>query len=249
VPVKAYPAIATLPEVGLHQLHAGCGARIEYRKFCPRHGQVPAEEITKGYPYQFDVHVELSEAELEQLQPADDKTIRVHHFLDPILIDLTLLSGRSLYLAPAHPAAGKPLALVLSALEKTGKWGLGRVVLSGRWQIVVVRPAHHNLFLHTLYHPAQCRAKVGREQSEVEITPQELRPVLHLIDSARGEIDWDSYRDDTEQRLTRLVQLKLAVTQESPRRGNNSKSSRAKARTATQATRTSATAKTPHQAA
>ena len=31
VPVKAYAAIATPPEIPLRQLHAVCGARIEYR--------------------------------------------------------------------------------------------------------------------------------------------------------------------------------------------------------------------------
>ena len=40
VPVKAYSAIATPPETPLRQLHAGCGQRIEYRKWCPKHGVV-----------------------------------------------------------------------------------------------------------------------------------------------------------------------------------------------------------------
>jgi non-homologous end joining protein Ku len=35
VPVKAYAAIATPPEIPLRQLHAVCGQRIEYRKCCP----------------------------------------------------------------------------------------------------------------------------------------------------------------------------------------------------------------------
>jgi DNA end-binding protein Ku len=48
VPVKAYPAIATPPDIPLRQLHAACGQRIEYRKCCPEHGEVPTEEIVKG---------------------------------------------------------------------------------------------------------------------------------------------------------------------------------------------------------
>ena len=60
VPVKAYPAIATPPEIPLRQLYAVCGQRIEYRKCCPTHGEVPAEEIIKGYPYQPDQYVRLS---------------------------------------------------------------------------------------------------------------------------------------------------------------------------------------------
>jgi hypothetical protein len=39
------------------------------------------------------------------LEPTDGKTIHLEHFLSPTEFDLTLLAGRSLYLAPAHPAA------------------------------------------------------------------------------------------------------------------------------------------------
>ena len=72
VPVKAYAAIATPPEIPLRQLHALCGAGIEYKKWCPTHGAVPNEEIVKGYPYQPDEYVRLSEEELTSLQPTDE---------------------------------------------------------------------------------------------------------------------------------------------------------------------------------
>ncbi|MGD0897168.1 MAG: Ku protein [Thermoguttaceae bacterium] len=47
IPVKAYAAVVT-PDSPLKQLHATCGERIEYRKWCPKHGIVPNEEIIKG---------------------------------------------------------------------------------------------------------------------------------------------------------------------------------------------------------
>ncbi len=101
VPVKAYAAIATPPEIPLRQLHCVCGERIEYKKCCPQHGEVPAEEIIKGYPYQPDQYVRLTEEERASLQPTDEKTSDLEHFLDPAAIDLVLLAGRSLYLTPA----------------------------------------------------------------------------------------------------------------------------------------------------
>ncbi len=98
VPVKAYAAIATPPEIPLRQLHALCGERIEYQKCCPKHGEVPAEEIVKGYPYQPDQYVRLTEEELASLQPADEKTLHLEHFLEPAGVDLVLLAGRILRL-------------------------------------------------------------------------------------------------------------------------------------------------------
>ncbi len=184
VPVKAYAAIASPLEVPLRQLHAGCGPRIEYRKRCPKHGAVPPEEIVKGYSYQQDQYVVLSEAELTELQPADEKTIHLEHFLNPELVDLVLLAGRSLYLAPSNPAARRPFATVYRALERSGKWALGRVVFSSRWQIVVVHPENQVLLLHTLYHPAQRRALGATGAADVKVSQQEPGPVLRMIASA-----------------------------------------------------------------
>ncbi len=218
VPVKAYAAIATPPEIPLRQLHAVCGQRIEYRRCCPTHGEVPAEEIVKGYPYQSDQYVRLTEEELASLQPADEKTIHLQRFLDPAAVDLVLFAGRSLYLAPANPAARRPFATVLQSLHRSGKWGVGRVVFSGKWQIVVIRPADDVLLVHTLYHPAQRRALVNSEGGEVELSQQDLRPFLRLIDTNDGEVPWGDYQDDTERRLTELVEAKVGAAQ-NPRAG------------------------------
>jgi DNA end-binding protein Ku len=196
-----------------HQLHAVCGQRIEYRKCCPTHGEVPPEEIVKGYPYQPDQYVRLSEEELASLQPTDEKTIYLEHFLDPARVDLVLLAGRSLYLTPANPAARRPFATVLQSLERSGKWAVGRIVFSNKWQIVVIRPTDELLLVHTLYHPAQRRALVNGEGGEVEVSQQDLRPLLRLIDTADGEIPWADYQDDTERRLTELVEAKVAAAQ------------------------------------
>jgi hypothetical protein len=105
VPVKAYPTSSSTASVSLRQLHAGCGEHIEYHKCCPKHGRVHADQIVKGYPYSAEQCVALSEEDLATLEATDDKTIYLEHFLAPTEVDLTLLAGRSLYLAPAHPAA------------------------------------------------------------------------------------------------------------------------------------------------
>lgn len=213
VPVKAYPAVATPPEIPLRQLHAVCGQRIEYRKCCPTHGEVPAEEIVKGYPYQPDQYVRLTEEELASLQPNDEKTLHLEHFLNPADVDPVLLAGRSLYLAPANPAARRPFAGVYQAMERNGKWGIGRVIFSSKWQIVAVRPADDVLLVHTLYHPAQRRALVNPEGADAEVSQQDVRPILRTIDAADGEIRWADYHDDIERRLTQLVEAKVTAAQ------------------------------------
>jgi non-homologous end joining protein Ku len=58
---------------------------------------------------------------LAQLQPTDDKTIHLEHFLKPSFVDLVLFAGRSLYLLAANPAARRPFMVVARALDRSGK--------------------------------------------------------------------------------------------------------------------------------
>ena len=213
VPVKAYAAVVSPPETPLRQLHAGCGRRIEYRKCCPTHGAVSQDEIVKGYPYQPEQYVELSQSDLDQLQPTDDKTIHLEHFLEPRFFDPVLFAGRSLYLIAANPAAQRSFAVLQRSLDHCGKWGLGRVVLSNRRQIVVVRPFKQALLMHTLHHPAQTRALPATQSGETEITQTELRPITRTIRRLNGSVNWDGYRDDTDRRLATAVESKIRARQ------------------------------------
>jgi hypothetical protein len=45
VPVKAYTASASEgAEIKLNQLHQECKSRIQYKKSCPIHGQIPSDQ-------------------------------------------------------------------------------------------------------------------------------------------------------------------------------------------------------------
>ena len=226
VPVKAYAAIASPPETPLRQLHSVCGERIEYKKLCPKHGVVPSNEIIKGYPYQPDQYVRLSTDDLERLQPTDDKTIHLERFVDPGAIDLVLLAGRSLFLLPANPAAHHSFAGLQQAIRQSGKWGVGKTVLSGKRQIVLLRPEESFLIVHTMHHPSLRRAVNSAERAESDLPAKELRSLGREINSANGEIPWNEFKDDSDQRLAQLVQAKLQPAK--PRRNGKS---RTKART------------------
>ena len=66
--------------------------------------------------------------------------------------------------------------------------------------------------LHTLHHPALRRALGGGDVGDFQIPAKDLRPLRRVIDSADGTVPWEEFRDDTDQRLTDLVQSKLRPT-------------------------------------
>src|SRR3982751_3932963 len=55
-------------EVHFHLLHEPDHQRIHYAKICPKHGEVPSEEIVEGFEYAKGKYVEFDKEELDLLR-------------------------------------------------------------------------------------------------------------------------------------------------------------------------------------
>ena len=211
VPVKAYPANISSQEVHFHQLHAGCGQRIRQEKRCPAHGPVDAGALASGYLYAPDQYLVIDETELDKLRPVQDKALSLERFIDPQQIEPALFSGRTLYLLPDGPAAHHPYAVLSEAMCQRGKWAIGRVMLSSRRQVVLVRPVNRVLAVHVLHFPAQVRASgsLEAELGNSPISEAESHLAGSLIDAVTREVPWSEYRDDFGEQVQALVEATL----------------------------------------
>ncbi len=209
VPVKAYSCIAS-PESHLHLIHAaGCGRRVTLSKVCPEHGILEASEIRKAFAYSSDLLVELSEDELAQLNPIDDKKIVIDRFVSPERLDLALLSGRTLFLVPASPAAHHSFHLFKEALEQKQIWALGRTVFSQKRQLVVIRSNDEKVFLHTLHDPALRRLPVPYRPCGDGPSRSEIQQLSRAMSDNGDPIPWTEYSDDYQEQLANLVATKV----------------------------------------
>jgi DNA end-binding protein Ku len=210
IPLKAYPAVRTRDVPSGHLLHADCGQRLRYAKHCPVHGAIDSATIVRGYEYGPDRHVVVAPEELDDLRPAQDKALRLERFLASVQLDPVLYSGRSLNLVPDGPAAEPGYAVLHAALVQRQRWALGRMVLGGHRQIVLVRPSGVALVLQVLHYPEQVRACPLAALRLPDTAGEEMRLAGLLIDAAGGSIDWSAYRDQAAQELKALIEAKLA---------------------------------------
>lgn len=211
-PVKAYTAVAGTPAVSFNQLHAGCGQRVRYEKHCPDHGLLDAAAIARGYEYVPGQYVVVEAEELDKLRPAKDKALVLEQFIAAHQIEPSFAAGRSYYLVPDGLAAHHAYGVLAEALRQDGKWGIGRVVLSGHRQLVQVRPHGWLLAMDVLYYPAQIRAASAWE---AEVSPgstsaAEVDLARQLIASVSTPLDWSKYRDTAAEDLAALVEAKVA---------------------------------------
>jgi DNA end-binding protein Ku len=210
IPLKAYPAVRTRDVPSAHLLHADCGQRIRYAKQCPLHGTVDSAAIVRGYEYGPGRHVIAQPDELDALRPVQDKALRLERFLTADQLNPLLFAGRSLYLVPDGPAAEPGYGVLRLALAKRQRWALGRMVLGGHRQVVLVRPADTTLVLHVLHYPEQVRVCPQTVWPMKEEPAEELRLAGMLIDAADVKVDWTAYADQSAQELKSLIEAKLA---------------------------------------
>jgi len=211
VSVKAFPALVPKSNSALHQIHAGCGQRIEYQKTCPVHGTVPADQIAKSFTIAPNDELVFSAAELERLQAEDDHTLRVEHLLPAPQVHLTLLSGRTLFLVPAHAAAEAHYDLLVAVLDRGNLWAMGRVVFSGQRQLVAVHVIENRLLLHVLHWPASQRACPAFGSRAIHVSKDEVRALEKTLTPLRGPFAWNEYGDEYEQAFEQVVRNKVAA--------------------------------------
>ena len=212
VPVRGYTANKAANDLRLNQLHRGCGERVRYQKVCPEHGVLSSDDIVKGHEFSKGEYVLIDEEELDLLRTENDHSISVEGFIPAGSIEATYHAGKTYYLLPEGNAGEKPYALLRESMVRGDVEGLAHVVISGREQMVLVRPIGTVLALTLLYHHERLHAwePIVEAVPEAEVSDDELALGAALIAASRIEdLDLTSYEDTYRARMTELIRMKV----------------------------------------
>ncbi|MGE3809313.1 MAG: Ku protein, partial [Gemmataceae bacterium] len=200
IPVKAYTATASGGgEIHLNQIHADCHSRINYKKTCPKHGEVSGDAIVSGYEFAKGQFVVIDPEELDKLRTESDKAVKIDAFVDHEQVDPIYFSGRTYYLVPDGPVGHKPYALLQRALEETRRFALCRVVMHGKEHTLLLRPIGKLLGMTMLNFDSQVNKPANYEEDvpDVEVAPEEMALIKQLVDAqTKKSLDYSTYKDD-----------------------------------------------------
>lgn len=213
VPVKAFTANDTSGEIRLNQLHKETHQRIKYQKVVPDKGPVSNDEIVSGYEYAKGQYVVIDPEELDKLRKKSDHSINIDGFVTSGSLDSIFSSGRTYYLLPDGVAGTKPYQLLHRAMLDEDLCAIAQVVLSGREQLVVLRPLDKFLAMTVLIHESKIKAvdEFDDELGEAEISDEEMKLTKTLIDASRiEEFDYSRYKDTYVDKLKQLIEIKVA---------------------------------------
>jgi DNA end-binding protein Ku len=211
IPIRIYNAVDTSETVRFNQLHKEDNGPVGYEKKCKKCGKtLSADEIVKGYEFQPEQYVIVTNEDFAKIKLESTKTIEIQGFIEaaevhPTLFDAPYMAG------PDGPIAMKSYFLLSEAMQTTGKVGIGKVVLRDREEAVMLAPQDGGIMLYKLRQPGEVRRMADVPQLDRrEVSKEELKLSISLLESMSttlAEVDLtDRYRDA----LKEMIEAKIA---------------------------------------
>jgi DNA end-binding protein Ku len=205
-PIRLYSA-ARGESISFNQLHKHDGSRVKQVLFCAAEDKpIPRSEIVKGFEYEKDRYVVIEDEEVKKVAPSTAKVMEVQEFVkandvDPIYFET------SYYMAPDE-AGEKPYALLFDALKKTGYVGIAKIAMHNREHVVILRPGHNGVLMHTMYFQHEIR-QVDEFRTDLSLVKEkELALATSLIEALAGEFEPEKYKDNYRENLLRMIEAK-----------------------------------------
>jgi DNA end-binding protein Ku len=212
IPVGLFSA-ETRDEISFRQLDKRNLAPVGYKKYNKQTGkEVELDDIVKGYEYEDERYVLISDEDLKRANPEKTQTVDITDFVNLEDIDPEYFD-KPYYLAPLKKNA-KAYALLREALKRSGKVGIAKVVIRSREYLGAVIPHNEVLVLEILRYPHEIRGVddlelPGDELEKMGVTDREVKMAEMLIDGMTAEWDPSKYHDTYRDDLMALIHKKI----------------------------------------
>jgi DNA end-binding protein Ku len=208
IPVAVYPATEE-KTLRFNQLHDEDGGRIRMKRVCSIDGEeVGYEHIVKGYEYEKDRYVIVTDDDFEKVPVESSRQIDIQQFVELEDID-PMLYKKSYYLVPEETGA-KAYALLREAMNRAGKVGIAKVSFRDKEHLAALRFSEEAFVLETMFWPDEIReADFGGVDVDAKIRDNELEMAQTLIDNLTADWDPGAYTDEYREGLLQIVEAKI----------------------------------------
>ena len=202
-------------DLSFHQIDKRTFSRVGMNRVNKDTGkEVPWSEIVRGYEYEPDEYVVLSDEDLRKANAKATKTIEIEDFVDQSEID-PVYYEKPYYLEPLKKGS-KSYALLRETLERTGKVGIASVVLRTRQRMAALMVRQGVLVLEMLRYSYELRdpKKLDIEVPEADvtklgITEREVKLAERLVKDMSAKWNPKKYKDTYREDVLAMIQKKI----------------------------------------
>jgi len=205
-PVALYTAINSGGDVHFNLINPKTNNRIRMIATDPETGPVERADLVKGYEFEKDRYILLTDEEIRAVRLESTKAIDIERFVPAEDID-RLYWNDPYFLVPDGKMAVEAYSVIREAMKKSGQIALGRVVMSTRERLVALEPRGKGIIAYTL------RAEDDVSDAEAAFAdipagkadPSMVAIALKIIEQKEGPFDPAQFVDRYEEALKALI--------------------------------------------
>lgn len=207
IPIAMYTATQD-NDIHFNQLHREDNSRIRYKKTCAHCGkEITAQDIVKGFEYDKDQYVVVTDDEIEKIKTEKEKSIQILHFaqlnqISPVYYDKT-------YQAAPEAGGEKAFELLRAALMAEQKIAIGKTVMGAKDTLMAIIPREDGVLISTMFYADDIR-ELQKPYTKPAVSDQELNMARTLINSMDTPFDPAKYKDEYQVKLRALIETKVS---------------------------------------
>jgi DNA end-binding protein Ku len=210
-PVRLYPASSSADRISFHNLVPGTMSRISMVPTDPTTGKaVPRDQLLKGYEFEKGRYVIVSDEELEKIQIESNRVIDVTQFVEDDKVD-PLYLDTPYWLAPDGKMAQETFRVLLEAMRREKKAGVGRLVLSSRERPVLLSPRGKGIMIRTLRAPDEVRREEPyfEDIEEGKLDASAIELARQIVTQKAADFDPKEFADRYQVALADVIKAKI----------------------------------------
>lgn len=206
IPIGLYKATVD-NDIHFNQLDKESKARIKYKKYCSHCGkEVSSADIIKGYEYEKDRYVVMTEEDLEKIKTKKDKTIHILQFAK--MSEVNMIYYEKDYYAVPDAGAEKAYELLRQALLSQKKVAIAKTVIGTKEKLLVLYPTKDGIIVKTLFYHDEIAA-MPRTIQKMKLDENELAMAKLLIENMTKPFVPEEFRDEYQERLREAIMNKI----------------------------------------
>lgn len=206
IPVALYVATQN-NDISFNQLHEADYSRIAQKKFCKHcNKEIKSSDIVRGYEYEKDKYVVVTDEELEAIKTEKDKSIQILCFADLEEID-PIFYEKSYYTIP-DAGGEKAFELFRLALHEKQKVAVAKTVIGSKETLMAILPAKEGLLIETMHYQDEIK-EIPKTYIKPEISQEEMKMAMTLIESMEKPFEPEQYKDEYQAKLRDLIAKKI----------------------------------------
>ena len=212
VPVVLYPAEQS-HTLSFSMLDKHDFSPIGYKRYNKTTGkEVPWNDIVKGYEYEKDQFVVMSEEDFRRANVQQARSVDIVTFVDAGSIPPQYFQT-PYYLVP-DARGQKVYALLRETMRSTGKIGVGQVVIRTTHHLAAVVPVDDALMMITMRYANEIRDRKefdfpSTSMKSVGVSAKELELARRLIDDMAGAWNPEEFEDTYNEDLMNRIEEKV----------------------------------------